>query len=210
MRRETGWQSRVCETLATSEMRIYTAGAYVRVGEFYPFAIGIRPHNGNIPVVRLGGHREGKETGWQCAQREVYEETGLCIRPLATATTYVVDWEHLDDPFTEIHWERVPGQEPAPVLVVAYHKPDGISLSLMYLAQADGLPTPSSEIKGLVLLDRATIDRLCRESLTLAQYLASGGQAILKGKFDRRMVLEPFAQLRLLARMFACQGGVFE
>jgi len=203
MKRETGWRGRVCETLGASEMHIYTAGAYVCMGELYPFAIGIRPHHGNIPVVRLGGHWEGDESGWQCAQREVYEETGLCIRPLATATTCVVDWEHLDDPFTEIHWERVPGQEPAPVLVVAHRRPDGISLSLMYLAQADGLPIPSSEVQGLLLLDRANIDRLCRKSLTLEQYLASGGQAILKGAFDRRMVLEPFAQLRLLGRILA-------
>lgn len=49
--------------------RINTAGAYVCIDGLYPFAIGIRPHNGQIPIVRLGGHREEHETGWQCAVR---------------------------------------------------------------------------------------------------------------------------------------------
>lgn len=49
--------------------RINTAGAYVCIDGLYPFAIGIRPHYGQIPIVRLGGHREEHETGWQCAVR---------------------------------------------------------------------------------------------------------------------------------------------
>jgi hypothetical protein len=57
--------------------RINTAGAYVCIQGYYLFAIGIRPHNRHIPVVRLGGHREEHETGWQCAVREVYEEANL-------------------------------------------------------------------------------------------------------------------------------------
>jgi hypothetical protein len=64
--------------------KINTAGAYVCIRDFYLFAIGIHPNNGNIPIVRLGGHQEENETGWQCAVREVYEEANLHIRPLAS------------------------------------------------------------------------------------------------------------------------------
>ena len=58
--------------------RINTAGAYVCIDGYYLFALGIRPYNGHIPIVRLGGHREGHETGWQCAVREAYKEAA-CI-----------------------------------------------------------------------------------------------------------------------------------
>lgn len=71
----------------------------------------------------------------------------------------------------------------------------------MYLAEADGLPTPSSEVKGLLFLSEDEIQRLCREPMTLEQYLSQGGRATLKEPFDTRLVLEPFALLRLLSRI---------
>lgn len=33
--------------------QVETAGAYVSVGDLYPFVIGWKLHNGNIPVIRL-------------------------------------------------------------------------------------------------------------------------------------------------------------
>lgn len=38
---------------------VNTAGAYVCIDGYFLFTIGIRPYQGRIPVVRLGGHREG-------------------------------------------------------------------------------------------------------------------------------------------------------
>lgn len=181
--------------------RVNTAGAYVCLEGFYLFAIGIRPHNGHIPVVRLGGHREKGETGWQCAAREVLEEASLQIEPLFAQTTYLADGDCLETGLEGIQWQRKIEQEPAPLLVVAYQHEDGTWLSLMYLAQADRLPKPSSEVKGILLLTQEEIHRLCQEPMTLEQYLGRGGRAILKAKFDTRLVLEPFAQLRLLSKI---------
>jgi len=183
--------------------RVNTAGAYVCLNGLYPFAIGIRPHNGHIPVVRLGGHREEHETGWQCAAREVYEETQLQIRPLTPLTTYLSDWDHIETELEEIRWQHETEGEPIPILVVTYRREDQISLSLMYLAHAEGLPRPSSEVKGLLLLEKEEIHHLCQEPLTLEQYLSRGGKAILNGEFDPGLVLEPFAQLRLLSRILS-------
>jgi hypothetical protein len=81
-----------------------------------------------------------------------------------------------------------------------------VHLSLMYLAQAEGIPTPSSEVKGLLLLREEDIHRLYRESVTLEQYLHWGGRAILNAKFDTSLFLEPFAQLRLLSRILSIQS----
>lgn len=186
--------------------RIHTAGAYVCINGLYLFAIGIQPHKGHIPIVRLGGHREEHETGWKCAVREVYEEANLQIKPLTPQTTYLSDWDHIKTELQEIQWQHKIEGEPAPILVVTYRREDKISLSLMYLAHAEGLPTPSAEVKGILLLGKENIHHLCQEPLTLEQYLSSGGKAILNDEFDTRLVLEPFAQLRLLSRILSIQS----
>lgn len=186
--------------------QINTAGAYVSVNGYYPFAIGIRPHNGHIPIVRLGGHREEHETGWQCALREVYEEASLKIKPLLPQAAYLADWDFIDTDPKEIQWKYTSEQEPIPILIIAYHREGKTSLSLMYLAGAEGIPRPSSEVKGLLLLEKEEIHRLCQEPLTLEQYLSSGGKAILNAEFDTRLILEPFAQLRLLSRILNIQS----
>jgi 8-oxo-dGTP pyrophosphatase MutT (NUDIX family) len=188
--------------------RINTAGAYVCIHGSYLFAIGIQPHNGRIPIVRLGGHREEHETGWQCAVRETYEETNLQIKPLLPKTTYLTDWDLLETELHEIQWQQKIDHEPFPILVVTYRREDKIHLSLMYLAHAEGLPTPSAEVKGLLLLEQDEIHNLCQEQLTLQQYLSRGGKAILKGEFDVSLVLEPFAQLRLLSKILCMQTEI--
>jgi ADP-ribose pyrophosphatase YjhB (NUDIX family) len=181
--------------------RINTAGAYICLDGYYLFAIGIQPHSGHIPVVRLGGHRQEDETGWQCAAREVYEEANLHIQPLLPQTTYVCDWEHSDRELECFQWPAKAEQEPIPFLVVIYCDETKSHLSLMYLAEAEGVPTPSSEVKGLLLLTPGEIHYLCQETVTLEQYLHRGGRAILNANFDLSLVLEPFAQLRLLSRI---------
>jgi hypothetical protein len=185
--------------------RINTAGAYICIDGYYLFAMGIQPHNGLIPIVRLGGHREEQETGWQCAAREVYEEASLYIELLLPQTTYLSDWDNMEAELQELQWQQNIEQEPTPILVVTYCREDQMHLSLMYLAQAEGLPKPSSEVKGLLLLNETEIHSLCREPVTLEQYLCRGGKAILNAEFDKRLFLEPFAQLRLLSKILSKQ-----
>ena len=78
-----------------------------------------------------------------------------------------------------------------------------MTLLLMYLTHAEGVPTPSSEVKGLLLLTETEIHRLCQEPIALKQYIDCGGKVILKDSFDMSLVLEPFAQLRLLSRILS-------
>jgi 8-oxo-dGTP pyrophosphatase MutT (NUDIX family) len=183
--------------------RVNTAGAYVCIDGSYLFTLGTQLHNGHIPIVRLGGHREEHETGWQCALREVYEEAQLHISPQQPQTTFLSDWDHIEAELQEIEWQQQIEQEPMPLLVVTYYREDKMHLSLMYLAQAEGFPKPSSEVKGLLLLTPEEIHRLCQQPVILEQYLSRGGKAILNDEFDPRLVLEPFAQFRLLSRILA-------
>ena len=123
------------------------------------------------------------------------------ITPLAPPVTYYADGDQADPQLAEIHWEGAAEQEHTPLLVVSACREGETRLSLMYLAQAGGLPVPSSEVKGLLLLDEGQIHRLCRQTLTLGQYLDSGGKAILTAEFDRCLALEPFLQLHLLDKL---------
>jgi hypothetical protein len=186
--------------------RINTAGAYICLDGLYIFTIGFQTHNGQIPIVRVGGHRDENETSWQCAVREVFEETNLSIQALTPPTTYLCDWDYLERELQGIQWQHETEKEPIPFLVVTYRRDEKTALSLMYLAHAEGIPTPSSEVKGLLLLEEAEIHRLCREAITLKQYLDSGGKAILTDEFNTGLVLEPFAQLRLLSRILNVQA----
>jgi hypothetical protein len=180
---------------------VNTAGAYISIHGRYLFALGARLHQGCIPLIRIGGHREGAETGWQCAAREAYEETNLRIRPLVSLTTCWADGDHFEAELKKIDWQTGNDSETAPILVVSYCREGKTILSLMYLAEADELPVPSSEVTGLLLLTEKDIHRVCQESVTLEKYLAGGGQAILTGTFDHKLVMEPFVQLRLLSRI---------
>jgi ADP-ribose pyrophosphatase YjhB (NUDIX family) len=187
--------------------KINTAGAYVCIHGLYPFAIGTQPHQGRIPVFRLGGHREEHENGWQCAVREVYEETTLQIHPLTPPTTYLMpDGDQPGAELETIRWQHETEQEHIPMLVVAYRREGKKLLSLMYLAQTDGFPNPSSEVKGLLLLEREDIHRLCQEPVTLEGYLRGGGKALLNDEFDKSLILEPFTQLRLLSRILLIES----
>jgi hypothetical protein len=182
-----------------------TAGAYVKIGGLFPFAIGWQLHQGNIPVVRLGGHVTGQETGWECALREVKEEANLQISLINPEKTYFFPAEIQDADLQEVQWEQINLPGPKPLLMVGYRTDLDLSLSLMYLAETDENPTPSAEVKGILLLDPDSIIRICVSSITLDQYLKQGGKAIFAEKFDQNRTLEPFLQLRILSYLMKAQ-----
>lgn len=192
------------QTLKTA--RINTAGAYVSVGGLFPFHLGWKLSQGRLPVVRLGGHVEGNETGWECARREAAEEAGIQIHPIPHSTTYLAYGDSTSCEVKEIQWEHECRDAYDPLLVVAYQVERQASLSLMYLAQTDEMPIPAGEVRGLLLLDPGSIRRICAGPVTLEQYLSEGGKAILNHDYDRSRVLEPFKQLRIFNRLLQNQS----
>lgn len=181
--------------------RVVTAGAYVVLDGRFPFMVGPTPRGDRLAVVRLGGHREGRETPWECAAREAREEAGLAIRPLAPPRTY---WfRDGRDPAA-----RAPGDRRsaglgavAPLLVIQGSGARAGRLMPMYLASAAGVAAPLAETRGLLLLSPTEVSRLARAPLTLDGYLRAGGRALLREDLPAHLPLEPFLQLRLLATL---------
>jgi hypothetical protein len=183
------------------EATIATAGAYVLIDGCYAFAIGQSPNKDTLAVFRLGGHREAHETAWQCASREVYEEARIQIQPLSPPATY---WLNSNDANLDLQpavWPFKSVDEPLPFCIVSLEQASAPQLSVMFLAHTHEPPTPSSEIRGLLLLTRADLLKVAQQSVTLRQYLDEGGKAIFRADFDEYLPLKPLLQLRMLARI---------
>jgi ADP-ribose pyrophosphatase YjhB (NUDIX family) len=186
-----------------SHVLVEKAGSYVIVRGRMAFQMGPTPDKAALAIVRLGGHREGNETAWECAQREVFEESHLRITPLVPSITFQCPKTTLD---TEIMLEplenyRPPEEQPCP-LIVGRH--DTIhSVTAMFLATSDDDPTPSMETKALMLLTRNDVLRLCSETITLEEYQSSGGQVLFRQQVNSELPLKPFGQLVMLSMILA-------
>lgn len=212
LRRRIGWPptsrthpiataSLIMSEVATAIERVMTAGAYVWLDGKTPFMVGPTPDGNRLAVVRLGGHREDGESPWQCAAREVWEEAGITVVPVPPPASH---WLSPIDNLGTLQpgmWPSKPGVDVAPVLVVENHQLPSCPLSVMYLARAESPPTPTGEISALLLLRARDIQRIVQGELTLDDYLALGGQAIMRVPQPHHLLLEPFLQLRVLARL---------
>lgn len=178
------------------ERRVTTAGAFVWTRGRLAFMVGANNRGDRLGVVRLGGHREAGESSQECARREVMEEASMAITLLPPPATYYVGTpvRPPGQPLPTINW---PGNTP-PVLVT--ERNDG-TLSVLYIAESQDPPQPASEAQGLLLPDRTWFHRLCTERLTLSDYLAQGGEAVLKAELSPSLPLEPSFQLRLFDRL---------
>src|SRR3954471_23730683 len=100
---------------------VATAGAYIVLDGRFPFVLGTTPAGDRLAVVRVGGHREAGESPWQCAAREVLEEAGLSIQPIAPPATYWLSPgtdASSQDGLMPIDWPPEPAAAHPPLLVV--------------------------------------------------------------------------------------------
>jgi len=179
---------------------ITTAGAYLLCRGHFAFAVGPTPAGDRLAVIRLGGHREAGETTAQCVEREVQEEAGVRIALADPPATYLAARTG-SGAFRLDRMEEGIGLTPAPLLVTP--REDGRQFSVTYLAIADEVPVPSGEVAGILLLDVPAVHRLTRAPVTLGDFLACGGRAILRTPLNPALPLVPFAQLHILPQLLA-------
>lgn len=170
---------------------IVTAGLFVHTGGLFPFQAGPDKSGQVLGVVRLGGHREEGETGWECASREAWEEASIRVTPVAPPATYWLEDGDNEQLYAGM-WQE---DEIAPVLVTQRANGD---ITPIYLAVSNDQPVPASETKALLLLSPEEIQRIVTAPITLRQYLEAGGNAVWKEQLPLDMILQPFPHLRLL------------
>lgn len=177
--------------------QIITAGVYVNIAGYFPFLVGPTKSGQAIAAFRLGGHREGLETGWECAVREAYEEASLHIIPRETPATY---WVNREDPQVAHpgEWPLHTADGIAPILVTSR---DNGTITPMYLAHAYDEPQPQNEAKALLLLSPTDIADITTNDITLEQYLANGGKAIFRADLPLHLPLQPFLQFHWLHKL---------
>lgn len=66
----------------------------------------------------------------------------------------------------------------------------------MYLAYTDNPPVPSGETVALLCLSPENIHYICRNNVTLREFISHNGQVILRGEIDKDLVLTPFPQMK--------------
>ncbi len=181
-------------TLGRNSRPIITAGVYAQCSGFFPFQVGPTKTGETLGVVRLGGHREVHETGWECAVREAWEEASIHVTLLPPPATYWVEVTD-DATFQEGTWESSPSKEVAPIVVSTYKEEH---MTPIYLGFSHDEPRPTGEAKALLLLHPADIAQIVQGSVTLEHYLNLGGRAIFKESLPQQLLLQPFPHLRFL------------
>lgn len=171
-----------------------TAGVFVMVQGRFPFQVGLNRAGTALGIIRLGGHREGRETGWECASREAWEEASLTIAAVQPPATYWYETASADAPaFFKDVW---PEEGVPPILIGRQmNRPH---MTPIFLAASQDTPIPAHETKGLLLLTPAEIAAIVSKGMTLEQYLDAGGKAILHAELPANGRLEPLPHLRLL------------
>lgn len=163
---------------------VQKAGAFVLTNKRMAFMMGPTADQSALAIVRLGGHREGAETAWECTQREVLEETQMRITPLTPSITFHCPNTRFD---IEIELEPIAkfqntGIEPRPLIVG--HQNSVQSITPIFLASSDDEPVPSMETKALMLLTRKDVIRLCSETITLDEFRSLGGKVLFGQHID--------------------------
>jgi hypothetical protein len=172
---------------------VRTSGAYVLYNGLFPFQVGSTRKGDKLGVVRLGGHRERDETAAETAVREVFEESSMKINIVSSPITFFKrNW---NGSANKIQTE----DEVAPILIKGS---DPASSTAMYLAHSESEPRPSSETSGLLLLTSKDVHLICKQKITLNEYIRQHGRALFKRELDKNLLLEPFPQLQFIAELF--------
>lgn len=173
--------------------QVNTAGAFILVNDCFVFMVGPNQNN-DLCVVRFGGHKENEETVIECLEREVKEEASITITLVNSPITYYTEsWDELPFLINQSFNEEI-----SPIIIKGK---ENDPLSLLYFAYSDGEPIPDSETHGILFLKLEDVDSICRESITLNDFLKNGGKALFQKQLRKDVILKPGIHLRFLSML---------
>ena len=173
---------------------VFTAGVYVLVDGYFVFQVGPTTSGKTLGIARIGGHRQGEETGWECAAREALEEACLHVHPLHPPATY---WGSSAGDY-ELQKGTWCSSMPSDVVPLLITKRNEQAITPIYLASSQDDPYPAAEAKALLLLRPCDVEQLTKEPMTLSDYIERGGKAVFREVLPQHLILEPLAHLRWL------------
>lgn len=173
--------------------QVNTAGAFILINGLFVFMVGPN-QKGDLCVVRLGGHKENNEIAEECLKREIQEEVSINVTLVNSPITYYLDSWNGEPSIIEQNFKT----DKSPIIITGSQ--DG-PLSILYFAYSDQEPVPDSETHGILFLKKEDIDLICKEKITIDDFLKSGGKALFQKELRRDVILRPGVHLRFLSTL---------
>lgn len=173
--------------------QVNTAGAFILINDLFVFMVGPN-QKGDLCVVRLGGHKENNETAEECLKREIKEEASIDVTLANSPITYYLDLWYGEPGIIEQNFKT----DKSPIIITG---PQDGPLSILYFAYSDQEPVPDSETHGIIFLKKEDIDLICKEQITIDDFLKSGGKALFQKELRRDVILRPGVHLRFLSTL---------
>lgn len=173
--------------------QVSTAGAFILINDLFAFMVGPN-QEGDLCVVRFGGHRENHETVIECLERELKEETSITVNLVNSPITYYVEAWNEEPKLMKKGFK----EEISPIIIKGSQNGP---LSILYFAYSQEEPVPDSETHGILFLKLKDIDLICKELITIDDFLKSGGKALFQKKLRKNVILKPGVHLRFLSML---------
>ncbi|SDY53343.1 ADP-ribose pyrophosphatase YjhB, NUDIX family [Proteiniborus ethanoligenes] len=179
-----------------------TAGAFVLYDYLFIFMVGPNKE-GDLGVVRFGGHRENDETIIECLKRELKEEASITITLANSPVTYhIEEWD--EEPKLI---ERDLEEDIYPIIIKGTQNGP---LSVTYFAYSQEEPKPYFETHGILLLKLKDVELICKELITIDDFLKSEGKALFQKELRRDVILKPGVHLKWLSTLYKKNPDLIE
>ena len=143
-------------------------------------------------IVRFGGHALQNETAVECALREVQEEASVNANLYDSPCTYFL----AEECATPVLAKPADSFGVTPFMILG--NPMSASQSVMFVGNTSEVLQPSGETQGIVMLTREEIQIICKEEVTLGDFVKANGKIIERSELCRNHKLVPYLQLKFL------------
>ncbi|MCK8060352.1 MULTISPECIES: NUDIX hydrolase [unclassified Fusibacter] len=186
--------------LKETHLNFTTVGVYLKYEDSLAFMIGPDQNGTKLKVIRLGGHIEKGESIQDALERELMEEA--CV---------TVDLKDVDYTFYKVKWhkkrimyEKFDRFDLKPLIVVGnQHR-----ATALFIAETLKKPVPAMESHGIIFLNRDQVRSICTKRITLADFIASGGEVIFQKPLNHEMQITAGVHLKFIYELILMNHNI--